>query len=38
VPDANGASGLPCGLQVVARDLPRLLAAAGWCERMLTVK
>jgi aspartyl-tRNA(Asn)/glutamyl-tRNA(Gln) amidotransferase subunit A len=38
VPDANGASGLPCGLQVVARDLPGVLAAAGWCERMLTVK
>jgi aspartyl-tRNA(Asn)/glutamyl-tRNA(Gln) amidotransferase subunit A len=33
-----GATGLPCGLQVVARDLPRVLAAAGWCERMLTVK
>ena len=27
--------GLPCGLQVVARDLPAVLAAATWCERIL---
>jgi len=36
-PGSTGAdrTGLPVGLQLVARDLPALLAAARWCEQIL---
>jgi aspartyl-tRNA(Asn)/glutamyl-tRNA(Gln) amidotransferase subunit A len=34
-PTGAGATGLPVGLQVVARDLPTLLGVARWCEQIL---
>jgi aspartyl-tRNA(Asn)/glutamyl-tRNA(Gln) amidotransferase subunit A len=34
-PAAAGATGLPCGLQIVGHDLADLLPAAAWCERIL---
>jgi aspartyl-tRNA(Asn)/glutamyl-tRNA(Gln) amidotransferase subunit A len=32
---AERPSALPCGLQLVASNLPTLLTAAGWCEQIL---
>jgi aspartyl-tRNA(Asn)/glutamyl-tRNA(Gln) amidotransferase subunit A len=34
-PATAGMTGLPCGLQIVGRDLAALLPIAGWCERIL---
>src|SRR6185369_2083084 len=34
-PTGADATGLPVGLQLVARDLPALLAAGRWCEQIL---
>jgi aspartyl-tRNA(Asn)/glutamyl-tRNA(Gln) amidotransferase subunit A len=34
-PTGADATGLPVGLQIVAHDLPALLAAARWCEQIL---
>jgi aspartyl-tRNA(Asn)/glutamyl-tRNA(Gln) amidotransferase subunit A len=34
-PAGAGATGLPCGLQIVGRDIGDLLGAAGWCELIL---